>query len=553
MGVWLAVFLGLMGAPIQAAENKYPLESINLSSPRSTMQGFLASMDKIYEGLYGPEGMFSIYMKSGQLYPTEEEISAVLNYQNDLTEISRALDLSRLPPSTSREFQWQIAILLKEVLDRIELPAFESIPDEKTLADAGNESWMIPHTDIEIIGKKEPGHGLTFRFSADTIERLPEFYEKVRELPYHPGASKDWYDKSMHDPAGLSFALRHLIPPRWFYGTPHWARQVVLDQPLWRWAGIVAVLAGLLGLLLLVDRATRLIRRTRKNLDEWATLTKSGLLVVLTPYTIHVLVEILKVTGPVYQLLTLILWVIFYLALAHLVWNAGNALGEWIIRQEKIQSGSLDGQIIRLMIRLLTTLLAISLVIVGANRIGLPAYSVLAGLGIGGLAVALAAQQTLSNLFGSLIILFEKPFTVNQIIEYGNRRGKVSRIGLRSSSIRTADGAEVIVPNSELISKEVVNWSRARGGHRLAIILNLPVDSDVQSVTALMLDVTKSHTEILEKPEPTVSLNAISKEGLEFQLSAWVRQYEDASRISGRLRTEIWRQLDQARRDQERG
>ena len=101
---------------------------------------------------------------------------------------------------------------------------------------------------------------------------------------------------------------------------------------------------------------------------------------------------------------------------------------------------------------------------------GFPAYSVLAGLGVGGLAVALAAQSTIANLIGSLLIALEKPFRVGQYVRIGTSEGTVEDVGFRSTRIRTPDNSLVSIPSSVVVSTTVENLSlRAKRRQRLLV------------------------------------------------------------------------------------
>jgi MscS family membrane protein len=176
--------------------------------------------------------------------------------------------------------------------------------------------------------------------------------------------------------------------------------------------------------------------------------------------------------------LGLALWALFYLALTWLVWTAGRVSGEWLIGIQRIRSGDIDRQLIRLAARLLSLILSIAILIEGANRLGLPAYSVLAGLGIGGLAAALAGQQTLANLFGSLIIMIEKPFRVGHKIRTAHLEGFVEDVGFRSTRLRTPDHTLVTVPSSDLINHTIENLSQRRYWRvfeRLHLVTDVPV------------------------------------------------------------------------------
>src|SRR5208282_6321776 len=91
--------------------------------------------------------------------------------------------------------------------------------------------------------------------------------------------------------------------------------------------------------------------------------------------------------------------------------------------------------------------------------LGFPAYSVLAGLGVGGLAVALAARDSLANLLGSMLIMFEKPFRVGHLIRVSGSEGTVEDVGFRSTRIRTADNSLISIPNNSVVNATVENLS----------------------------------------------------------------------------------------------
>jgi MscS family membrane protein len=132
-------------------------------------------------------------------------------------------------------------------------------------------------------------------------------------------------------------------------------------------------------------------------------------------------------------------------------------------------------------LRLITFIVAIAILIAGADRIGLPAYSVLAGLGVGGLAVALAAQQTIANLIGSLIIMIEKPFKVGDSIKLKDTEGVVENVGFRSTRIRTLHNSVVTIPSSQIVSSTIDNMA-LRDYRQIKIELNLTYDTPIEKI-----------------------------------------------------------------------
>src|SRR6202045_2856813 len=109
--------------------------------------------------------------------------------------------------------------------------------------------------------------------------------------------------------------------------------------------------------------------------------------------------------------------------------------------------------------RLAGITIALGLLIQGADELGFPAYSVLAGLGVGGLAVALAARDSLANLLGSMLIMIEKPFRVGHVIRVAGSEGTVEDVGFRSTRIRTPDNSLISIPNNSVVNATVENLS----------------------------------------------------------------------------------------------
>jgi len=141
------------------------------------------------------------------------------------------------------------------------------------------------------------------------------------------------------------------------------------------------------------------------------------------------------------------------------VWLGSNVLAESVVSSQQLLAGSIDSQLIRLGLRLVATMLSITILVIGAQQLGIPAYSVIAGLGVGGIAVALAAKDSLANLLGSLLIMFEKPFRVGHWIKVDNIEGIVESIGFRSTRIRTFYNSLVSIPSNHLVNTTVDNMA----------------------------------------------------------------------------------------------
>ena len=451
-----------------------PLKPIDTSSPRATLQGFLEFMNK---GFGTGVGLVNTYLASSNLYITPNQMASIHDSIHLQQSAQRSLDLSELPPAIVYETSRRLAIQLKEVLDRIALPPVESIPDAQAMAKTEFKSWTIPDTEIQIAQVKTGPRAGEYLFTPETLNRMPEFYAKVRDLPYKPGATVGWYDFSTYSPVGVAIVLHRIVPTRWLLDTPqHRTRTLFLDQPVWRWLGILVVLGVGFAVVRGFFRLSSYWAKRVEPAGKWVELLRPLSIVLVTPIAAVILAEALRVSGTLYEVATRSLWTVFFLALTWLVWVAGGVVAESVISVEKLRTSSIDSQLVRLMLRLLTIIVAIAILVTGADRIGLPAYSVIAGLGVGGLAVALAAQQTLANLLGSLIIMFEKPFAIGHSIKLKDFEGTVESVGFRSTRIRTLSNSLVTIPSSQLVNSPIDNME-VRQYRQVRTILNLTYDT----------------------------------------------------------------------------
>lgn len=495
--------------PGQSSEN--PLKPIDMSSPRATIEGFLKSMDEAYQNSYGV--LFN-YLKSGNLFVNTDEMNRHSEYLAKLDTAERTLDLSELPPAMQVETARRLTVQLKEILDRLELPPLDSIPDAKAMAASGATSWTVPNSEIRIYKVDQGPRSGQYLFGPETVKRLPDFYNKIKHLPYRENSSPYWYEYSANRPIAVAILLHNIVPTRWLVDLPEWAITTVLEQPIWRWFAIFLVLSVAVAF---VTACFKFSRNYARN--DWQSLLRPISLVVAAPLTAFLLNDILRISSPVYEWAGLSLNILFYLSMAWAVWTIGGVLAESVISFERLRVGSIDGQLIRLVIRLLTLIAAIFILVTGADRIGLPAYSVVAGLGVGGLAFALAAQQTLANLIGSLIIMFEKPFTIGNTIKVKDTEGKVESVGFRSTRIRTSKNSIVTIPSSDLVSSTIDNLDR-REYRPEKFILRVPYGLPCSQLEAFIESIQErleNHPQIIEK-SPKVELNSFGAGNVEIQV-----------------------------------
>jgi small-conductance mechanosensitive channel len=178
------------------------------------------------------------------------------------------------------------------------------------------------------------------------------------------------------------------------------------------------------------------------------------------------------------------------------------------------------------------------IVAIGLMGVDLAKVTVLAGaLGVG---IGFGLQSVVNNFVSGLILLFERPVSAGDTIEVGELLGEVRRIGMRSSTVRTWKGADIIVPNSQLISEKVTNWTLSDRRRRIDIPVGVNYGADPKKVMLLIEEVAASHPDILGKPSPQPLFLGYGDSSINFELRAWTDKFDDWTRIKSDLVVAIY-------------
>ena len=165
------------------------------------------------------------------------------------------------------------------------------------------------------------------------------------------------------------------------------------------------------------------------------------------------------------------------------------------------------------------------------------------GLGVG---IGFGLQTIVSNFVSGLILLFERPLKVGDAITVKTLTGEIRSIGIRASSIRTSDGAEVILPNSQLIAEAVTNWTFRGRRRRIEIGVNVKGGVAAQDIIEVLQDVAKQHKSIRNTPPPNAVLTKYSESSLDFQLQVWIAEFRDEATTRSELIVAVQGALEQA-------
>jgi len=160
----------------------------------------------------------------------------------------------------------------------------------------------------------------------------------------------------------------------------------------------------------------------------------------------------------------------------------------------------------------------------------------LSALGVG---IGFGMQSMVNNFISGLILLFERPIKVGDLVSLEQLLGRVTRIGIRSSTVRTFDGADVIVPNGDLISNQVTNWTLADTRRRVTLPVGVKYGTPAARVIELLEKAAHAHPEILEEPAPVGLFMAFGDSALEFELRAWTESADALTIVRSELAVSI--------------
>ena len=187
---------------------------------------------------------------------------------------------------------------------------------------------------------------------------------------------------------------------------------------------------------------------------------------------------------------------------------------------------------------------ALIAVIVILDHFGINIGSLLVSLGVGSLAVALAAQDTLANIIAGFVILVDRPFRVGDRIELATGQvGDVLEIGLRSTKMLNVDNNTIIIPNAELVRSRIMNYSYPHLPIRMLLKFDVAMGTDPARIRQLLLDLARKNSDLLPDPPPQVSLGSVGEYSVQFVLEARCAGFERQASAQTTLREQAYNEF----------
>ena len=501
-------------------------------SPRSLMWSFGRALDAYRE----------ILQEEGRTYGNQADLKWIQN------RIANSFDLDGIAPEFRNSVATDAAVLLRGVIRRVPLPAWDDIPNRAEI-DASTEgekiaSYHFQDVPIELIQIESGEHAGEWVISKRTRLNAAAAYERVSDL--EPIAAEgNLVDLHFMHPGWM-------ISPRLIRSLPDWANAYFYKQAIWQWAlmlvSIGVILAVLLTLFITLSRSQRkTTSRIKMQVMNCVCFSLAGIIALSLNYLVK---DQIMISGVTLEAIMMVFTLIGMVCFVFAIFSTGLIVAELIISSPAISSRGLDAAFIRVIAQSTSILVSIVLIFNMLSRLGFSPTTLLAGASVTGLAFALAAQTMLKNFFASVTLLMERPFREGDRIQIGADKGLVEVIGLRSTCLRIRNGNLVYLPNEEIAHGRIENISR-RPHIRCELILGVTYDTSCEKIAQATEILKSALGDKIKSPrskEPVVYLTEFGDSALNLTVNYWqdTTDYEESRRNSHEANLEILKRFREA-------
>ncbi len=451
----------------EAVTTKVPLDFLGRGTPRGTIEGFLQQIQ-----------------------------------DRDMVRATKYLDLSEMPwlkPEQAEKLAGDLFVSIRRGL-LLDLESLSNQPD-------GSKKDGLPPTEERVGFIALPDRAVDIKLHRVETQKGRNIWlftpRVVREIP-------TMYSHYKLNP--FSRFLSEIIPA-----------EEILGVPLFQWIGVILIAGACYLVARFIVRIFISIwyRRLRPFKERGQRLLRGPIALLITVLLARVPVSYLDLTveGQALRSANTALTITF-------AWLGVSLLGllfHWVERRAQDRGHGDLAVIIRPIATIVKVLLITVLALVWLDNLGFSVTTVLASLGIGGIAVALAAQDTLKNVFGSMAVLADKPYIVGERIVVKGHDGFVEEIGLRSTRMRLLDGNQVIIPNETMAQVDVLNIGRRphiRQISNIGIHIDTPAEKAREAVQ-LIRDVMENHEGMHPDFPPRIYLNKFEVGWLNIFMVYW--------------------------------
>ena len=205
--------------------------------------------------------------------------------------------------------------------------------------------------------------------------------------------------------------------------------------------------------------------------------------------------------------------------------------------------GDLDKKESRLVIfRLIIIMVGFFIAVVAS---GLPVDKVTVVLGALGVGIGLGLQNIVYNLVSGVILIFEKPMQIGDYIEVADKQGRVQNIGIRASKLVTPDGSEIIVPNGDILSSHMVNWTRSNNNRRTKLSFGIEPSSELETAKSVILEELKASPHVIPERPVEILVNNLSEKSAAISINVWINSIYKEEEFKSEVLANIYKRLSE--------
>ncbi|MFG6179110.1 mechanosensitive ion channel family protein [Halomonas sp. THAF12] len=223
-------------------------------------------------------------------------------------------------------------------------------------------------------------------------------------------------------------------------------------------------------------------------------------------------------------------------------------IGRWVVKLlhgfaiKAMQRGRLDPLLVKFLGNILFALMMVFVVLAAISQIGIQTTSLIAVLGAAGLAVGLALQGSLANFAAGVLVIIFRPYKIGDYVEGGGVSGTIDDVQIFTTELRTPDNRKIIVPNGQMMSGAITNYS-SHDTRRVDLVVGVGYDDDIDTVRRVLESVVADDPRVLADPAPNIRMSAMGDSSVNWIVRPWV-QAADYWDVFWEMTEEIKRRFD---------
>ncbi len=446
----LSVLCLLFSFQLSLAENE--LAYVKTDSPRDTMVTFMNAMNDYREGVIENDSDKQLRIYDAIRCFAEKDTNVIVS--------QREKELA--------------AIFLKEVIDRVIVIDYERIPANPT-----GTRWRMAKSEVVLRPQTSGDREGEWLITEGTWKRANQFYQRVKDRPYLDGTGQ-----------GAAY-----IQPWMEEYLPEWSKKQTLKLKNWQWLGLllglfIGLLFRLLTILILAIYKSLSIAQRFAWKKQLLNQIERPISLLVAAVFWYFWMFYLKLEGLSFSIVNGLIQIVFGVAFTWAAYICVSVLGTYFKEKAIGTESTLDDQLIPFLEKALKLTIVLLGILVVLQNMGVNVFSLLAGLGLGGLAFALAAKDTAANLFGSIMILIDRPFKIGDWVVMDGTEGTVEEIGFRSTRVRTFYNSLITVPNANVANVQIDNMG-VRQYRRTSTTLGVTYDTSMERMNQFVEGIRK--------------------------------------------------------------